>query len=426
MGALFASVAAGSAPAHAQLVGQTLIDPAFPLTYDRGRNVSVLDRKRPEYDALGINLGGFTLFPTVETRIGHTDNVYQVQDERIGDALVSINPRVSVRSNWRVHSLRLDTGTRLVRYLDQSVRNENAWFVGASGTYDATADASVSASLRTAKDYETRFASVAIPDVRQASPYQSTSGRLLGKLTLARSRLLVSGNFTRLDYQPVSLFTGGRLNQDNRNRDIGKGAVRYEYGVTPATSVFGEVTYTSTQYDLPLSATLPNRNSAEWSGVAGVSFDLGALVRGTMSVGYVNRDFKAPNFRDISGLSLGAQIEYFPTELTTVTVGLRREAEDANLTGSSGYFANGLGLRVDHELLRNLLLNVATETQIDQYVGLPGSIKIFRASGGARYFLNNSVSLTGDLRYAQRNSNVPSIGADISERRATIGIVVQR
>jgi hypothetical protein len=104
----------------------------------------------------------------------------------------------------------------------------------------------------------------------------------------------------------------------------------------------------------------------------------------------------------------------------------RREVEDANLTASSGYFANSVAVRVDHELLRNLLLNVATETEIDDYIGVPGNIKIFRATGGARYLLNNSVSLTGDLRYAQRNSTVPTIGADISERRATIGIVVQR
>lgn len=426
VGTILVGLTVGSETAQAQLIGQPLIDPALPLTYDRGRNVSVLERKRPEYDALGINLGGFTLFPTLETRVGQTDNVYQSQDDRISDAFVTLAPRASLRSNWRVHALRLDAGSRLVRYFDQNVRNENAWYVGASGTYDATADASLSASVRTAKDYETRFSSVAIPDVRQANPYQSTTVRILGKLAFARSRLLISSNFARLNYQDVSLFSGGRLDQNNRDRDIAQGAVRYEYGVTPDTSVFAEASYTRTQYDRPLTAFIPNRNSAEWSGVAGVSFDLSALLRGTMSVGYVNRDFNAANFRDISGLSVGARIEYFPTELTTVTIGVRREVEDANLTASSGYFANSVAVRVDHELLRNLLLNVATETEIDDYIGVSGNIKIFRATGGARYLLNNSVSLTGELRYAKRNSTVPTIGADISERRATIGIVVQR
>lgn len=412
--------------AHAQLIGDQLLDTALPLSYDRGRNISVLDRVRPEYQPIGINLGGFTALPVIEARVGQTNNVYQTQDNRISDGYVSLAPRITLKSNWSVHSLRLDAGTRFLRYFKEGDRNENSWYVGGAGTYDISSDASVSLSGRTARQYETRFSSVAIPDVRESNPYQSSTARILGKLVLARSRIFVAGTFNRLDYKSVDLFSGGRINQDNRDRDVGRGTVHYEYGITPDTSVSAEISYTRTNYDKPLSLVLPNRDSDEWNGLIGLSFDLSALFRGNVAAGYVRRSFDAANYKRASGLSAAARLEYFPTELTTVTFAARREVEDANVLESSAYFANSAALRIDHELLRNFILNAAGEYEVDDYFGVPGRVKIFRGYGGARYMINNVFSLVGELRYAKRTSSVPTIGADISERRATIGINIQR
>lgn len=412
--------------ANAQLIGEQLLDTALPLTYDRGRNIGVLDRLRPEYQPIGINLGGFTALPVVEARVGQTDNVYQTQTGRVDDGFISLAPRITVKSNWLVHSLRVDAGTRFLRYFKEGDRNESSWYVGGAGTYDVSSDASVSLSGRTARQYETRFSSVAIPDVRESNPYQSSTARVLGKLVLARSRIFVAGTYNRLDYKSVDLFSGGRINQDNRDRDVLRGTVHYEYGVTPDTSVSGEISYTKTNYDKPLTLLIPNRDSDEWNALVGLSFDLSALVRGSVAAGYVRRTFDAANYKKASGLSVAARLEYFPTELTTVTFAARREVEDANVLESSAYFANSAALRVDHELLRNLILNAAGEYEIDDYFGVPGRVKIFRGYGGARYMVNNVLSLVGELRYAKRSSSVPTIGADISERRATIGINLQR
>ncbi|CAH0356469.1 MAG: outer membrane beta-barrel protein [Pseudomonadota bacterium] len=412
--------------ARAQLIGEQLLDTALPLTYDRGRNVSVIDRQRPEYEPVGINLGGFTLLPAVEARVGHTNNVYQTQNGEISDGYITLAPRATVRSNWSVHSLRLDAGARLLRYFKEGDRNENGWYVGGAGTYDISGDASVSLSARTARQFETRFSSVANPDVRQANPFQSTNARILGKLILARSKILAAATYSRLDYKSVDLFSGGTLDQNNRDRDVYRGTLHYEYGLTPDTSLLAEVSYTRTNYDLPLTAVIPNRDSDEWNALGGVSFDLSALVRGSIAAGYVRRSFDAIDYKTVSGVSAAARIEYFPTELTTVTLAARREIEDANVFGSSAYFANSGAVRVDHELLRNLIVNIAGEYEVDNYFAVPGRVKIFRATGGAKFALNNMISLTGDVRYAKRTSSVPTIGADISERRATIGVIFQR
>ncbi|RYF11461.1 MAG: hypothetical protein EOO77_19315, partial [Oxalobacteraceae bacterium] len=46
----------GSAPVFAQNVGDSFVVPNLPIQYDRGRNTGVLDRSRPEFDALGVKV----------------------------------------------------------------------------------------------------------------------------------------------------------------------------------------------------------------------------------------------------------------------------------------------------------------------------------------------------------------------------------
>jgi len=52
-------------------------------------------------------------------------------------------------------------------------------------------------------------------------------------------------------------------------------------------------------------------------------------------------------------------MEFFPSPLTTVTISAQRLVQDAALGNVSAYRDTRGGLRVDHALLRNLLLSVA-------------------------------------------------------------------
>ena len=298
--------------------------------------------------------------------------------------------------------------------------------MSANGRFDATTDLSFTLSGRTARQYETRFSSVALTDALGASAYQTSNARLLAKYEFSRSRIMLAGNFNRLSYMDVELFSGATLSQKPRDRDVSSAALHYEYALTPDTSVFGEATYTDTKYDTLLASGAANRDSREWKGVAGLNFDLNAPFRGSIAIGYADRKFNSPLYKQVKGLSVAGRLEYFPTKLTTVTLNLRREVEDANLSGSSGYFANAATLRIDHELLRNLILSLGTEYESDDYFGLPGTLRIFRVQGGGKYMLGNSIGLTADVRYSKRDSSVPGILGGIAERRAMIGVILQR
>lgn len=414
------------AVAAAQQLNEPLLETALPPTYDRGRNVSVNDRQRPEYQATGVNLGGFTAFPSLQVTTGHTNNALLTEVDERNDGYVTVKPRALMQSNWSVHSLRLDTGANLTRYFSNPLRNEDGWYASLAGRYDATPDLSLTLSGRTARQYESRFVGVAVTDALGASALRTTNARALVKYEFARSRVMAAANYNRLTYNNVLLFDGTTLNQRNRDRDVSIGVLHYEYALTPDASLFSEVSYTDTRYDVFFRPGLANRDSKEWKGVAGLSFDLAAPFRGSLAVGYVDRQFDSAIYSRLRGLSAAARLEYFPTQLTTVTLNLRREVEDANIVGSSGYFANAASLRVDHELLRSLILSVGGEYQSDDYIDLAGRLRILRVQGSAKYMLSNWIGINAEARYAKRDSNLPQIGADIAERRAMIGVIIQR
>lgn len=411
---------------HAQQSGGPLLDTTLRPSYDRGRNVSVMDRSRPEYEALGINLGGFTAFPSVQIGAGETNNVLVTATQRRHDGFASVQPRLIVQSNWSVHAFRLDAGGNLLRYFNNEVRNEDGWRVSALGRFDATPDISLTLNGGTARQYESRFSSESLDNSRGAAPYQNSSARLLGKYEFGRTRIEVATNYNRLNYMDVRSFNGGTISQDQRDRDAIDAVVHVERALTPDASVFAEGTYTDINYSQNLANGVPNRDSHEWKGMAGISFDLAAPFRGSLAFGFVHRDFQAQRYQNVWGTSVAGRIEWFPSPITTVTFDLSREIKEANRTLSSAYFANVAAIRVDHELLRNLLLNAGVGYQIDDYFSLPGTVKIFRSQGGAKYMLSNSIAITADLRYSKRDSTVPGIDDNIAERRAALGILLQR
>jgi hypothetical protein len=424
-GALFSLALVPAVEAGAQ-VSSPFIEAAIPFSYTRGRNTGVNDRLRPDYSALGIVAGGFTVFPSLTVGVGVTDNVYQADDGKKSAAMFTVDPVLAVRSDWSLHSLRFDAGGHFVRYAGASARSEDGWNVGTEGKFDVGSDASLNFGLRTMKQYESRFSGASPSNALSANPFQTSLARLLAEVKMVRLKGTVAVDFTRFNFMSIETTEGGRSNQDYRDRDVKRATGNVEYGITPDTGVFVQLGYTDTSYDESLSTAINNRSSKELQALGGVSFDLTSAIRGTLGVGYADRRYESPVFQDIRGLSVAGRIEYFPTELTTVTVSGRREIEDATFINSSGYFNTGGTIRVDHELLRNLILNVAGDYEVDDYRGIKARAKIFRASTGAKYLISPLLQIGAGLTYAKRTSNDELNGLRLAEARGLVSVTVHR
>lgn len=393
----------------------------IPLESDRGRNQSVTERPRPEYDARGIDVGGFRIDPRVDAVIGYSDNVYQSATP-VDSAFALVAPRIDVNSNWSVNKLGFDASGRLVRYFSQPARNEDGWSVGANGKIELGPDASITANARTSRVFETPFQGNGIPIARSALPVQISTFQGLFDKRFSRLRVAVSGDYGHFNYLPVIDFAGVTQTRDARDRDIARVAGHVEYGISPTSGVFIQSSYGEISYRLPLLPGVANRDSQEFRVLGGISFDVSALVRGSVAVGYAQRRYRSPLYNDISGVSVDAKVDYFPTELTTVSLAAHRKIEDSNVGSASGYFNNGVQLAVDHELLRNLILSAAGEYERDVYRNSPIRTQIFSVSGGGKLYVDRSVQIIGTIRYRERDSNSGLIGPNIGEFTSNVGV----
>ena len=77
---------------------------------------------------------------------------------------------------------------------------------------------------------------------------------------------------------------------------------------------------------------------------------------------------------------------------------------------ASGYFATRIDARVDHELQRDLLLNVRAGWGQDDYRGTTRTDDYYTAGLGATYQLNRNFGISGGYTFRSRNSTVSGGG----------------
>jgi hypothetical protein len=424
LGLIAASVVMSAA--QAQMTAPVL-QPVINFDYSRGRNTSVNERSRPEYTSTGVPVGGFTVFPTLNLGVGFTNNLYGTDSLKRSSAYFTINPDVRAISNWTRHFFQLQATGNLRRNTVNSIRDEDAWSVGGSGRLDIGQQSSLSLRASRAQAYETRFSGSTPADTASSTPYSLTRVTVQGNTTAGRLKLTATGGYNATDFSAIQLIDGSSISQKFRNREVLDFTGRAAYAVSPDAAIFGQFQYNDTNYDRDFATGANFRNSREYRGLVGVNMDLTALVRGSIAVGYADRSYESPLYNSVKGVSFETKLEYFPSEITTVTLMGRRVIEDASIAGSSGYFNTGAGVRVDHEFLRNLIANAGLDYEVDTYRGLDAKSKIFTASAGARYLISRMVGIGANVTYGQRdNSGTVRVGPTLHETSGLLSLYLQK
>ncbi len=402
-----------------------LITPDVPNDYDKGRNVSVIERGRPDYDALGISVNSFKLLPRVQVGLGYSDNVFLADGNRQDDAFLSVSPSIRANSNWSRHSLQLAAGAGLRRYLSETARDETNYNLAAVGRYDIGSEYALTYEGQLARQFESPLTGEVDSNLAAISSYRRGFVSVRGERRAGRTRVLGTVDRTTFNFGDIKQANGTVIDQSDRNRAVTRVRAQAEYGFTPSLAVYGQVTYEKTDYSRFLASGAANRDSRAIRTIAGFNFDLAGVMRGTFGAGYVNRRFRSPLYKDVSGVSVEAKIEYFPSQLTTVTFGVRRLISDSSIGTTSAYFDNRASVRVDHELRRNIILNASADFAIQDYIGTKQTSDVMRLGGGGRYLINRrySIELTG--AYSSRKRSGINTGSSFKEATALMSFVMQ-
>jgi hypothetical protein len=391
--------------------------------FARDRAVAVRDRPQPAYDALGIRTGGFTVFPQLQFDVVHDDNVFARDDAPQAATILRLRPEIVARSHWSRHALQAHARAAIDRNLDFDSENTIDWSLGAAGRLDGARGSEIVAGADYAKAHEARTAVGVDPITQEPVAFDLTSAYLGAERARGRLRVSARAAVQRYDYHDGFSETGAVIEQDDRDRTVVTLTGRADYALSPATAIFLQVTTDDRDYDR--NAGRPLRTSSGHQTLAGVDFELGALIRGEIAAGYIRQDFEDAAFGDLDGFGGRAKLSWFPTQLTTVTAAAARTVEDTGVIGAAGALRTDLSLTVDHELLRNLILTAQATYADDAYNGLARTDTRFGAGFSAAYRINRRYGLSAGLTWLDQSSSGAAQGRNYRTTRLYVSSAVQ-
>jgi len=394
--------------------------------FERDRNVSVQQRPRPDYTAGGIQNGALLIYPELTLGLEFTDNVFGTSANEESDTIAVITPSVRFQTTWSNHELSGDASVTRREHFDFS--DESVWnaTAGIGGQLDITREANLNAGARYSSLTEPRTSAGAAGQAAEPIEYDTWAAYFGGER--AAGRLKVQGRFdyNTFDYQDAPLFGGGIVDQDFRDREEYVLTGRGDYAISPDTAVFARLRYNDRAYDLSPPNVPLLRDSDGYTFDIGADFDVRGVARGVVGLGYTEQDYESAALPDIDGLSIEGLVEWFPTQLTTVTFSASRSVQDSAVAGSGGFFATSAGVNIDHELRRNVVLSAGFTLSEDDYAGIDRTDDRINVTAGVTYYLNRTAGIRASYSYMDQDSSGAAGNQDYSKNVIGLSLVLRR
>ena len=394
------------------------VSPAAPearpsaTNYYLERGTTILDRPAPELTPLGLRFGAFLLCPRIELDEVYNDNIFATGGRRREDFITVVSPQFEVRSNWTQHEIGFAAGASVGTYWEHPQENYADIFLTQTGRYDISRNHAVFGRLgydhvheeRDSPDNPANSANPVEFDVWRAGVSFASRGLRIG--------YQVDADYRYEDYKNVAALGGTILNEDIRDNSLYSIAGRVSYEIAPRYQAFGQVAVNRRDYNGPQFGI--NRNSTGYRGDVGAKVDITGVTFAEVFVGYLVQDYESSVLSNVQGFDGGLRVVWNPTQITSVTFLADRQVQDTNSIAltvdglpltTSGYLRSNVGASVDHELMRNLLLNGRVNYQNDDYEGVDRTDNRVDVGLGLRYSLTRNVYLGGSYTYTIRTSD---------------------
>lgn len=408
------------------------------------RNISVLERERPEFAAEGIKAGQFIVKPRLEIGAGYTSNAFLLSDipkargleayEEESDLFFIARPAVRADSLWSRHSLSVgayaDTFTN--RRFDTESFTNYGFF--SRGQIDLTRDAALTGKISFDHLTETRRANTSSVLTTDPVEFDLSQIILSGFNQIGRIRYKLEAAYKEFNFYDVTIVPIPGIaetqvaDQDFRDRRSYSLLGKIALAINPDISLFFSPSYNSQVYDQePLpgqdgTGDIFDRDSEGWNLQLGADFDITKLLRGSFAIGKFEQRYDDDRFSKADGTSINVALEWFPREATTISLRSRRGADESALRSLGGSVVTETVLRLDQEIRHNVIGYALTGYGTLDYPdlitvtqGTPSpeddtldrqKIERFRVGLGATWYHSRNLSTSLDYLYETQNVQV--------------------
>jgi hypothetical protein len=364
----------------------------------------VVQRPRPELDPLGLRFGDFFWFPRGELDEAYNSNIFATSRQTTADFITALQSSFDLLSSFPRNALNLHGSATSQLYASHPDQNTQDGLVSTDGRLDVDAGSSFYGAAEAAHLHIPRTSSNSPTDAAQPVTYWNYTTSAGYRQTGLRLGYQADIAVQSTQYNGVPAVVGGILPQSQSDTIISQAALRGNYELIP--DYLGYIRLAGTLTDYPHMVRL---NSTGYRADVGLQILPRHILSGEIYAGYLSQVYDVSSIGSVSGLDAGGRLVYNVTRLTTATFTGIRTIIPSNLTSANtgtSYLATTIGANVDHELLRNLLLNASAGYENDTYHGVSRTDNIFTAGVGVKYLLDRNLYLGGSYNYQQRNSTI--------------------
>lgn len=365
------------------------------------------------FEPQGWRTGAFTILPELEIGVGAASNIAGRNPARSG-AFYQVTPELKGRSNWSRHALDVDLKGTFTGYPSDSALNGVAGSLALRGRIDVTETARIDLNAGVARTRESAT-SLNLP-AGTTKPVDGTTLSAGAGVSEAFGRFGVSlkGDVLRTTYSD---------GVGDRDTTAVTGTLRLGYEVSPAIQPFVEAKFGRRLYDNTIDAN-GNQRAAWTAGLrGGIAFDMGPTLKAEVAAGYGVERLDDAVLGELRGATFDATLAWAPTRLTTIRATLATTFTPTTLAGSPGSIDRTASVSLEHDLTRQLAVELVGSYTFRDYQRLPTTEEIATASATATYRFTREV---GAFARGSVSRTKSTGAAAVDDARILVGVKLMR
>jgi hypothetical protein len=374
---------------------------------------SVFMRARPEYDPTGVQLGAWVLRPEVSIGAEATDNVFSEENDKDSDITGVAQPAFRLQSNWSTHMLGIEGDANFEQHLEETSENQEEGGGSVFGRLDITGADTVFASAGYRRIVEDRDD----PDDEEGE--LTEFDRMNARIGYIHefSRLILRFDAQGRNYNYLEDF------DDDRDRNELGAGLRLTYAWTPRITPFVAIGYGLEDYEDAVDDSGVDRDSMQYTALVGANFLITEILSGELALGVEHTTFDEASFDSTTTPAANGRLIWNITPLTSIIARARYYEDVTTQAGASSKTVLSGGVRLEQEVLSNLLMFGEIGYRNDNYDGFDRNDDRFEAGLGGEFLLNRNVSFFAEYSFEHRESDVA--GFDFTKNTIFIGTRLQ-
>ena len=380
---------------------------------------------------LGVSVGAFTLFPTLDVYAGYDNNVFATAAPTTASPVTVWKPTLELRSEWLNHSLRLVAGGGFGFYPVASTQNFQNYVLQADGKLDIRNDFYLVGSIGVNRNTE----ALGTPNVSFAqAPTVVDSVPVEFGLYQKFNRFFyqLTGRAARYWYYDYSTITSVGLPGSSRNRTEYAETLKLGYEILEGIDIFITPGLNQRIYTEMVNVAGQQRDSTGYNLAVGGSIKVGSRTFLDASVGTTSQTYaSAGTSTSASTFQLGGNWNgYEPLTLRPV---VSRSINESALANYQNYVSTVVGVDWVYDVhypwkaIGGLSYNTADYNPVPGTGTNPRTDYFVKGSLGALYEVRPQYSIGPVYEYTQGwSSDVAAGGPQFNRSLFSIRLVMRR